>query len=124
MEMRKTNSLPTNETESLPVEAVRSFVCEWLMDGQLSNHFARTLETRKDILSRLIWFLESGEYTLCNVDALRAFFFHLANGHKEPGGRWGNPKNTRPVSSGTLVAYQRDIRAFFSWVVRACIETG
>ena len=46
------------------------------------------------------------------------FFLYLRNGHDEPGGRWGNPRNCRPVSSGTVTTYFTVLRTRFRYLVR------
>ncbi len=48
---------------------------------------------------------------------LRQFLAYVANGHEEPGGRWGNPHMTHPVRSATIRAYYGELRTFFRWMV-------
>ena len=39
------------------------------------------------------------------------------NGHKEPGGRWGNSRMTKQVTPGTVKTYHRILKAFFNPLV-------
>ena len=48
-------------------------------------------------LNNLLWFLRRTERECCSAPQMREFFTYLLHGHKEEGGRWGNPQMTRPV---------------------------
>jgi site-specific recombinase XerD len=89
----------------------------WLLAGDINRHSARTIETRRERVGRLVWFLNHKELPCCGLAELRAFFVYLNHGHKEPRGRWGNPKMVRPLTSGRVKSYHSTLRTFFAWLV-------
>jgi hypothetical protein len=89
----------------------------WLLSGEISQHSERTLETRRAIIRRLLWFLRRRCFASCGVMELRAFFVYVTNGHKEPGGRWGNPQQIRPVKPRTVKDHHTHLRTLFQWIV-------
>ena len=93
--------------------------CEgWLLACDIAEHSQQTLNLRKIVCDKLLWFLRSKEIEACGTLELRQFFSYLKHGHEQPGGRWGNPQQTRPVKSGTIATYDRHIRTLFSWLVK------
>ena len=65
----------------------------------------------------LSWFLGEKAHASCDAAALAAFFSYLGRGHKEPGGRWGNPHQRQPLSVGTVKTYYQWLKSFFSFLV-------
>jgi site-specific recombinase XerD len=96
---------------------IRSLGESWLLAGDVARYSKRTLGSRRELVDKLIWFLNDREIETCDVHALRRFFQHVAHGHEEPNGRWGNPRNRKATSSGTSATYDRILRAFFNWLV-------
>src|SRR5262249_35445463 len=82
-----------------------------------SDRSARTLKSRKDILHHLVWFLKRRQFADCGLPELRAFFLYLQKAHLEPGGRWDNPTETRPLKPGTIKTYYGLLRSFFNFGV-------
>jgi hypothetical protein len=101
----------------LSVEALARFAAGWLLSGEISQHSQRTISNRCSIVDNLLWFLRKRRYETCGVSELRDFLAYVTNGHKEPGGRWGNPKLTRPVKPGTVKDYHAHLRTLFAWIV-------
>ena len=64
--------------------------------------------------------MEEKKHDECDTDSLRLFMQHVQHGHKEPGGRWGNPRMTRPTTPRTAKNYHGILRAFFNW----CVSDG
>ncbi len=89
----------------------------WLLSCEIAQHSEPTLANRRIYVINLLWFLRQRKYESCSVMELRAFFAYCANGHKDEGGRWNNPQETKPVKSSTVAAYHRHIRALFNWIV-------
>ncbi len=89
----------------------------WLLDGEVRQHSAQVLTTRRMILSKLEWFLQLRGHDVCGQTELREFLVYLTRGHAEPGGRWGNPHLTRPVRPRTVKDYHGHLRIFFRWLV-------
>ena len=93
--------------------------CEgWLLACDIAEHSEQTLKLRKIICDKLLWFLHSKNLAECGTLELRQFFSYLKHGHEQPGGRWGNPQQTRPVKSGTIATYDRRLRTLFTWLVK------
>jgi site-specific recombinase XerD len=89
----------------------------WIDDGDLRQLSPRTLEERRRVTDKLLWFLRDREYPTCGTRELRAFLAYVSRGHEEQGGRWGNERMTRPVGARTVHAYFRVLRAFCRWLV-------
>jgi hypothetical protein len=107
--MRKTAPVLTFP-EDLTVAQLERFGQGWVLDGEIRQLSPRTLEERRYLIQKLGWFLRHRELDACGVMELRLFLAYIGTGHKEPGGRWGNPQNTRPVGA-------RTVQAYFRWVV-------
>jgi len=102
---------------SVSTRLLPRLVDSWLLAGDINRHSARTLSSRRERIKNLLWFLKERALDDCDVHALRAFFAYLVHGHKETGGRWGNPRMTRSVRSGTSKSYHSTLRTFFGWLV-------
>jgi len=89
----------------------------WLLDGEVRQHSAQVISTRRLILSKLEWFLQLRGHEVCGQTELREFLAYLGRGHAEPGGRWGNPHLTRPVRPRTVKDYHGHLRTFFRWLM-------
>ena len=109
----------------LHCSALASLVEEWLSDCLIKQHSPRTIELRRILTRRLIWFLQEQNATNCGRSELRAFFAYLTNGHQNANGRWnkkeaasGDSKRwTKPLRPATIATYHRHFKAFFSWAV-------
>lgn len=102
---------------ALPSSSLSPLIESWLLAGDINRHSARTLESRRERVFRLVWFLDQRGYGTCGRNELRQFFHYVAHGHEEPGGRWGNPRLSKPTSSGRAKAFHSSLRAFFGWLV-------
>jgi integrase/recombinase XerC len=100
------------------VSDLHLYAQDWLTDCQLRQHSHRTIEVRRDFINNLLWFLDHQGHTVCGTSQLRDFFRYLTDGHTEPCGRWGNPKNTRPLRPVTIKDYHAVLRAWFRWLVK------
>lgn len=108
----------TSPAAELAAPELSRLVSVWLMNGELSRHSPRTLELRRMVFDKVRWFLADRDLTACDADALRAFLAYVANGHRDPRGRWGNAANRRAAAPGTVATYARHLRAFFTWAVK------
>jgi site-specific recombinase XerD len=116
---KKTTSFPKTRpvTDGVLSRQIKTLGESWILAGDIARHSPATLSARRGVIDRLCWFLEMYEIAFCDAHALRRFFKHVADGHKEPGGRWGKPQNTRPNSPGTSATYDRILRTFFTWLI-------
>ena len=69
------------------------------------------------MIRSLLWFLRREERPFCGRSEIRRFLAYLIKGHEEPGGRWGNPRLTKPVREGTVDTYFGHLHMFFAWIV-------
>ena len=102
---------------SIGVSDLRRYVDGWIMSGEIARHSDRTAGNRRQVTKSLFWYLERQEYASCGLPEIRAFFHYVNVGHKEPGGRWGNPQQTRPVTPRTVKDYHSTLRTLFKWIV-------
>lgn len=109
---------------SLGTADLERFTEGWLLAGDIARHSPATLALRRLILGKLHWFLRGRSLDTCGTHEIRLFLSYLNHGHEQPGGRWGNPHETRPVKPGTVATYDRHLRAFFSWLVKEELLEG
>jgi len=91
---------------------------DWLLDGSISQSSPRTIEERKHALCKFVWFLKQRDFGTCGVPELRRFFAYLNTAHLEPEGRWGNPRQIKPLRPVTIQTYHKHLRTLFNWLVR------
>src|SRR4051794_38936101 len=72
----------------------------WVLDGECRQLSPRTISSRRDLLHKLVWFLQQRECAACGPYELRAFLAYVGNGHQDEAGRWGNRRMTAAVRPG------------------------
>jgi len=92
---------------SLSLADLQKYAEGWFLSGEISRHSAATLDNRRLIVKNLLWFLRRKKCDTCGVMELRQFLVYLTNGHKDPGGRWSNPQQTRQIKPRTSKDYHR-----------------
>ncbi len=102
---------------SLSLSDLEKYAEGWFLSGEISQHSAATLANRRLIIKNLLWFLRRKRYDACATMELRQFLAYLTTGHKEPGGRWGNAQQTKPVKPRTVKDYHSCLRSLFNWIV-------
>ena len=106
-----------------PVHAPLASAClaaaveDYALEAQLLRHSPRTVEKKRAILGKLLWFASTRCHDELGPPALRAFFLYLSASAAPEGGRWGKADETKPVGSETVKTYHTVIRAFFRWMV-------
>lgn len=92
---------------------------DWLADCQIRQHSSRTIELRRMLAGRLLWFLEKRGAVQCSRAEIRQFFAYLSTGHNDIGGRWGKSEKryTIAMSPETVSTYFHHLRTFFNWLV-------
>jgi site-specific recombinase XerD len=108
---------PAPPAPSLSLEEVDRYASDYLFDCEYRQHSERTLREKKICLDKLRWFLRVKGCTECGTGELRRFLAYATNGHLEPGGRWGNPRMTRPIRPITVRGYYRYLQSLFNWLV-------
>ena len=113
--LRKSANKPELRS-SLTLSELHSFGQGWLISCDLAYHSPRTIASRRDILKKLEWFLITKRYDVCDTDELKHFMSYMKHGHDEVGGRWGNPRMTKPMSARSVATYRGHLVTFFRWV--------
>ncbi len=116
-EMQNTPPSFTKSDSEIDVTRLSRCADGWLMSGDIDQHSQRTLGARRDIVNKLLWFLKAKNLTTCGTHELRQYFHYVTHGHKEPGGRWGNSRMTKPVRPRTVHTYHGHLRTLFRWIV-------
>lgn len=116
--MQKTVLPCTISGNLISVKEMPRHIEDWLIIGSISQHSPRTTEARKEALSKFVWFLNKNEFSECGVPELRRFFAYLNNGHLNAEGRWGNPRQTKPLRPVTIQTFHKHLRTLFNWLVR------
>src|SRR5579862_203506 len=109
--------LQESANASLGLLDLEKYADGWLLSGEISQHSERTLGTRREIMRRLLWFLNHRGYKTCGKNELLQFIAYVTNGHKESGGRWGNPQQTKPVKPRTVKDYHTHLCTLFRWIM-------
>ncbi len=91
---------------------------DWLFEGECLNHSLNTIKGKRDVCQKLIWFLRQRNLDECGISEIRQFIAYVRNGHLEPGGRWGNPRLTKPASARTIKYYFVYLDGLFRWAVK------
>jgi integrase/recombinase XerC len=104
---------------SVPLPQLLELGALWVQDAEDAARSPRTIGGYRDLVRRVGWLAEREGWGEVGPDEVREFLAYVRDGHEEPGGRWGNPrnsKNLRPVTPTTLAAYHRDLKAWFNFV--------
>jgi len=108
---------------SIPAAELLQLGQGWLLDGEIRQLSKRTLEARRFLVEKLLWFLRQREYPACGTHELRAFLAYLSTSHETEDGRWGkagDPLVTsarRPVKARTVQTYFGNLRTLFRYLV-------
>ena len=92
----------TKTENRVSVNDLRRFSQEWLLDCDLRQHSINTIDGYKRELEKIFWFFEHRGIDAVGTSELKTFVSYLANGHNEPGGRWGNPALTKPLGKASM----------------------
>ncbi|BCM92797.1 hypothetical protein IAD21_04679 [Abditibacteriota bacterium] len=94
---RKTAPHLTNSDSSISTNALVYYTKDWLNDSRIRQHSQHTIGERECFIAKLIWFLRHKGCETCGLAELREFLVYLGEAHLEKGGRWGNPRMTKPL---------------------------
>jgi site-specific recombinase XerD len=91
----------------LPLADFRIYINGWIVDSEIQGHSPRTLDNRRLITSKLLWWLEREGVVEVGEAEMRGFFLYLRRGHEEPAGRWGRGEYAplRPATAKWWHAY-------------------
>lgn len=103
---------------AVPVRELRAAVEGWLIDSESRRLSPATVEGRRIVTEKLLWFLEHHGYQECGTNEIRAFLAYLSKGHENAGGRWGNGQLKKQAGSGTVFTYYMRLRTLFRWMVK------
>lgn len=108
----------THHPETLTVDALRSHVAGWLLDGDYRHLSPATADLRRHITDKLLWYLETSGARECGSAEVVAFLAHVARGHREGEGRFANPRLIRAVTPSTSKTYFLHLRTLFRFIVK------
>lgn len=119
---RAADSVPSTSspTASILTAELPRHVEDWLLDCDYRQHSSRTIETRRVVTDKLLWFLLHHGHASCGLSELRQFLAYLRRGHENPEGRWDNKQNPRcstTLRPATVHMYYSHLRTFFRWTV-------
>lgn len=115
--MQISASSSRDSESAIRVSDIQRLADSWLLAGDIQQHSPRTLGARRDVIDKLLWYLRRKRVEELDVHACRGFLHYLTHGHTEPGGRWGNPLCTKPVSPRTVETYYGHLKAWMNWLV-------
>lgn len=116
--VRKPIIVPSSQhTPALSLSDLEYYAEGWKLDGDVRMLARNYVVKRADTMRKLSWFLHSEGHDQCGTQEIRAFFSYLRTSHERPEGRWGNEKQKRALSAGTMQMWHTMLRAFFNFVV-------
>jgi integrase len=110
--LRSPKSEGVLQTSDLP-----RFINGWILDGQYRQLSKQTLDARRAITERLVWWLKREDLAECGAQEIKGFLCYVTNGHTDPGGRYGIAGLTKPVRTRTVKDTHGILRSFFLWLV-------
>lgn len=115
--MQKTAHRFTESEAGIDVRQIERYGKGWLLDGEYRQLSPHTVAARKSLLDKLVWFLRYNELPGCGTPEIRAFLAYMGRGHEDEGGRWGNPRMTRPVRPRTVQTHFINLKTFFRFLI-------
>ncbi len=103
-------------SDVLPVADLEKQAQSWILDGEIRQLSDRTLDTRKDLVRKLIWFLKQRGFETCGMQEAQAFLAYVDKGD-DGGGRWGNPNGKKRVTPRTVLSYYVNLKTLFRYLV-------
>lgn len=58
------------DSSIVPVSSLQQLISDWLYEGEYSQNTKRTLEEKRNISNKLLWFLRERAYDECGVPEL------------------------------------------------------
>src|SRR5437764_13882729 len=87
----------------------------WLFDSEYRQHSPRTLEARRFLVEKLVWWLRQEEREGCGAGEIRGFLAYIGRAH--PSGRWGNARQTKAVRPRTVATHFGNLRTLSRWLM-------
>jgi integrase/recombinase XerC/integrase/recombinase XerD len=115
--MRKTAPRFKRPDDVIGIRDLSRYSQGWLLDSEIRQLSTRTLESRKFIVDKLLWFLRKSGFTECGIFEIRQFLAYISNGHESPEGRWDNPHCRTKVRPRTVETYFVNLRTLFRFLV-------
>jgi site-specific recombinase XerD len=89
---------------------------DWINEAEYLLQSPCTIAGKSDSIMRLLWWMRQNHLDECGTKEFRRFFAYIGNGHLTSGGRWGNPRLTKPASPRTIQYYFNYLRGFCRWL--------
>jgi len=115
--VRRAGDSSKSHEAKISLADLRDYVEDWNLEGQLRQHTSQSVVSRQAKLAKFFWFLQYKNIQAVGTTELKQFLLYCAEGHNQPGGRWGNPKLTAPMRPVTLHGYYRILKALFNYLV-------
>lgn len=109
---------PLESPKPATLSQLRKWAADWILDCEIRQLSRAAIEDYKLFLRYFFWFLESEAAEEIGTPELKRFAAYLSTGHTEPGGRWGNPKLTKPLSKTSVCFYLKNMRVFYNFLLR------
>lgn len=101
---------------SIPTADLEKIAGGWFLDGEIRQLSERTLNARRDLVRKLVWFLRQRNCENCGLDELRAFLTYVSRGDGS-GDRWGRPSGREKTSARTVQSYHTNLKTLFRFLV-------
>lgn len=103
--------------DTISLDDLEGHIRDWIFWSSLENQTDRTIEEKRNFGDKLLWFYRHRSYEHIGLDEVKEFVHYLRHGHKEPGGRWGNPvRGITPLSPITIKNYYIYLSGLYTWM--------
>lgn len=106
-----------SSADAINVQELRKFGHGWILDGQYRQLSPLTAEARRNVLDHFFWWLGREQAVTCGALEIKGFLNYATIGHREPGGRFGAAKLTKPLRPRTVKDIYGILRSFFRYLV-------
>ncbi len=107
---------PRSDRNALPADCLVACGQEWVMEARGRSKSAQTVAMRRFVIEKLHWFATERGFSQVGRRELRAFLAYL-NDDPPATGRWGDPRQTRPLRPSTAHTYFVRLKTFFAFLV-------
>ncbi len=115
--MQQTAHLLRKTDSCIGFQDLRRYAEGWILDCDIRQLSWRTIENRRLVIQKLLWFLQHKDYSECGLLELKQFLSYVSSGHEEANGRWGNSRLRRKVRPLTVSTYYSRLRTLFRYLV-------
>jgi hypothetical protein len=115
--MQNRHPVSADTSNSVSVADIDRYGQGWLLDAEVRQFAARTVELRKMVFHKLLWYLRSKGIVCCGRLEVPQFLAYFNSAHIDEEGRWGMERPAKPVRPRTVQIYWSNLATLFKFMV-------